>query len=48
LNGVRLGLCTGFIIHPLFMAAAGKVREIHSGTWALTAISLGFLVVRPY
>ena len=47
-HDVGLGLCTGFIIYPVFMAAAGKVREIPPGTWLLTAISLVFLAVRPY
>ena len=47
-HDVGLGLCAGFIVYPLFMAAAGKVREVHAGTWCLTAISLVFLVVRPY
>jgi len=30
------------------MAAAGKIRDIRAGTWALTVISLVFLVIRPY
>jgi xanthine/uracil/vitamin C permease (AzgA family) len=44
----RLGLCTGFVIYPHFMAAAGKIRDIRPGTWGLTAIALVFLVGRPY
>ena len=47
-HDVGLGLCTGFVIYPVLMGAAGKARDIRAGTWVLTAIALVFLVARPY
>ncbi|NOZ02921.1 MAG: NCS2 family permease [Deltaproteobacteria bacterium] len=37
---IGIGMTAGFILFPLFMAVAGRVREVKPGMWALTAMSL--------
>jgi xanthine/uracil/vitamin C permease (AzgA family) len=47
-HDVGLGLCTGFVIYPILMAAAGKIRDIRPRMRTLTVIAVVFLVIMPY
>lgn len=44
---IGIGMTAGFVLYPLFMAVAGRVREIKPGMWVLTALSLLFFVFYP-
>ncbi len=38
------GLTAGLVLHPVVKAAAGRVREVHPGGWALAALCLVYYV----
>jgi len=44
---IAIGMTAGFVLYPLFMAAAGRVREVRPGMWALAALSLLLFVFYP-
>jgi len=44
---IGVGMTAGFILYPLFMAVAGRVREVRAGMWVLLALSVAFFVFFP-
>jgi len=45
---IGIGMTSGFVVYPLFKLFSGKGREIKSGLWVLTLLSLLFFVFYPY
>jgi AGZA family xanthine/uracil permease-like MFS transporter len=45
---IAIGICAGFVLYPLCKIVAGKGRQLKSGLWVLTALSLAFFVFYPY
>ena len=45
---IGIGITAGFILYPLFKAAAGRWREIRPGLWVLAALSMLFYIFYPY
>jgi adenine/guanine/hypoxanthine permease len=43
-----VGITAGFILYPLMKLLTGRAREVHSGMWALFALSLLFYIFYPY
>lgn len=44
---IGVGMTAGFVLYPLFMVAAGRVREIRAGMWVLFGLSVLFFVAFP-
>ncbi len=38
------GLTAGLVLHPFVKTAAGRIREVHAGGWALAALCLAYYV----
>jgi AGZA family xanthine/uracil permease-like MFS transporter len=47
-QNIGIGLSTGVLVYPVFMAAAGKRADIHPAFWGLAACALVFLMIFPY
>ena len=45
---IAIGVCAGFVLYPICKIAGGKARQLNSGLWVLTALSLLFFVFYPY
>lgn len=45
---IGVGLCSGFVLYPLFKIISGKKDEINRGTWFLFALCLMFFIFYPY
>lgn len=45
---IGVGITAGFVLYPVFKAAAGRAREVHAGLWVLSALSLLFYIFYPY
>jgi AGZA family xanthine/uracil permease-like MFS transporter len=45
---IGMGITGGFVVYPLMKLIAGKVREVPSGMWVLSAFSLLFFMIYPY
>jgi AGZA family xanthine/uracil permease-like MFS transporter len=45
---IGIGMTAGFVVYPLFKIAAGKVRDVRPGMWALGFLSLLFYLFYPY
>lgn len=45
---IGVGITAGFLLYPFCKLVAGRGREIHSGLWVLSALSLLFYVFYPY
>jgi len=45
---IGIGITAGFVLYPLFKLTAGRRREISSGLWVLSALSLLFYIFYPY
>lgn len=43
-----IGITAGFVVYPIIKVFAGKYREIPSGIWVLTLMSVLFFVFYPY
>jgi len=43
-----MGITGGFVVYPLMMLLAGRVREVPRGMWVLSAFSLMFFIFDPY
>ena len=43
-----IGITASFVIYPLMKVIAGRHKEVSSGLWILTAISLLFFIFYPY
>lgn len=44
---IGVGMTAGFVLHPLFMGVAGRLREVRAGMWVLFALSVAFYVFFP-
>jgi AGZA family xanthine/uracil permease-like MFS transporter len=44
---IGVGMTAGFVLYPIFMAAAGRVREVRAGMWVLFVLSIAFFVAFP-
>jgi len=44
---IGVGMTAGFVLHPLFMAVAGRVREVKAGMWVLFVLSVAFYAFFP-
>ena len=45
---IAIGICAGFVLYPLCKLVGGKVDQLKSGLWVLTALSLLIFVFYPY
>ena len=45
---IAIGICTGFVLYPICKLMAGQYRQLKSGLWVLTGLSLMFFVFYPY
>lgn len=45
---IAIGITAGFVLYPLCKLVAGRARELHSGVWVLSALSLLFFIFYPY
>ncbi|MEC4675407.1 MAG: NCS2 family permease [Nitrospirota bacterium] len=45
---IGIGMTAGFIVYPLLKVLSGRFREIPSGLWMLSALSLLFFIFYPY
>jgi AGZA family xanthine/uracil permease-like MFS transporter len=45
---IGVGLCSGFVLYPLFKVVSGKRKEVTAATWVLFALCLTFFVFYPY
>ncbi|MBP2132634.1 AGZA family xanthine/uracil permease-like MFS transporter [Methanomicrobium sp. W14] len=45
---IGVGLCSGFVLYPLFKTVGGKWKEISRPTWFLFALCLLFFIFYPY
>lgn len=45
---IAVGISSGFILYPLCKLVSGKHRQIRSGIWVLTTLSLLFFIFYPY
>ena len=45
---IGVGITSGFVLYPLGKIVTGKIREIKSGLWVLSAVSLLFFIFYPY
>jgi adenine/guanine/hypoxanthine permease len=45
---VAIGICAGFVLYPICKLVSGKGRQLKSGLWALTGLSLLFFIFYPY
>ena len=45
---IAIGICAGFVLYPICKIVAGKLHELKSGLWVLSALSLLFFVCYPY
>ncbi|MDD3977157.1 MAG: NCS2 family permease [Methanomicrobium sp.] len=45
---IGVGLCSGFVLYPMFKIISGKTKEINKGTWFLFALCLLFFIFYPY
>ena len=45
---IAIGICAGFVLYPMCKLVGGKGRQLKSGLWVLTALSLLFFVFYPY
>jgi AGZA family xanthine/uracil permease-like MFS transporter len=45
---IGVGMTVGFLLYPFCKLCAGRAREIHSGLWFLSALSLLFYIFYPY
>jgi AGZA family xanthine/uracil permease-like MFS transporter len=45
---IAIGICAGFVLYPICKIASGKARQLKSGLWILTFLSLLFFVFYPY
>jgi len=45
---IAIGMTAGFVLYPFCKLVAGRRREIQSGLWVLTALSLLFFIFYPY
>ena len=43
-----IGMTAGFIIYPLTLFVAGRIKEVKAGMWILCALSILFYVFYPY
>ncbi|HEU5400049.1 MAG TPA: NCS2 family permease [Terriglobales bacterium] len=45
---IAVGITAGFVLYPLCKLVSGKHRELKSGLWLLSALSLLFFIFYPY
>ncbi|MBN2733465.1 MAG: NCS2 family permease [Methanomicrobiaceae archaeon] len=45
---VGVGLCSGFVLYPLFKVISGKKKEVSAATWVLFMLCLTFFIFYPY
>lgn len=45
---IAVGITAGFVLYPLCKMVSGKHRQLKSGLWVLTALSLLFFIFYPY
>lgn len=45
---IAIGICAGFVLYPICKIVSGKARQLKSGLWVLTVLSLLFFVFYPY
>ncbi len=45
---IAIGISAGFVLYPICKLVSGKARELKSGLWVLTALSLLFFIFYPY
>ncbi|MDT8068081.1 MAG: NCS2 family permease [Terriglobia bacterium] len=45
---IAVGISAGFVLYPLCKLVAGKHRQLKSGIWVLTGLSLLFFIFYPY
>ena len=45
---IGVGMTAGFVLYPVMKLITGRVREVPTGMWVLSALSLAFFVFYPY
>lgn len=45
---IAVGISAGFVLYPLCKLVSGKHRQLKTGLWVLTALSLLFFIFYPY
>jgi len=45
---IAIGICAGFVLYPICKIVGGQARQLKSGLWVLTALSLLFFIFYPY
>ena len=45
---IAIGICAGFVLHPICKLVSGKVQQIKPGLWVLMVLSLMFFILYPY
>ncbi len=45
---IAVGITAGFVLYPLCKLVSGKHRQLKSGLWVLTVLSLLFFIFYPY
>ena len=45
---IGIGMTAGFVLYPLMKVITGRVREVPTGMWVLSALSLAFFAFYPY
>jgi len=45
---IAIGICAGFVLYPICKIVDGKARQVKSGLWVLSTLSLLFFIFYPY
>jgi AGZA family xanthine/uracil permease-like MFS transporter len=45
---IAIGISAGFVLYPICKLVSGRARQLKSGLWVLTGLSLLFFVFYPY
>lgn len=45
---IGVGLCSGFVLYPLFKVIKGEWKEVHPASWFLFALCTLFFIFYPY
>ncbi len=45
---IGIGMTAGFVLYPLMKVITGRVQEVPTGMWVLSALSLAFFAFYPY
>lgn len=45
---IGVGITAGFVLYPIFKLATGRYKDVKSGLWVLSALSLLFFIFYPY